>query len=750
VGWVVTHFARLRSASARRSESLPNGGSLVLVAGCRRTRGGIDVVRAGAPIETERPPERAATDASRLWATVAALVYLGLAIWFLRPVLADPTRLLAFPVRVDGREESAIGVLDQAMVVAVAVRNARVLTSRPWDLIGGQLCHPMPDAHTLGEHMFGLGVLAAPGYALTGDPLASYNTALVLTLWIPALAMYAFAWSFTGSPPAALVAGLLFGFLPVRIADLAHPFTHGDLWAPLVLLFWWRLMARGRWRDAFGFAAFVSLQTLESLYSVLECAALLLPFGLWASWRHRTQLRSRAGKVAVAAAIILGVAWLVFGPYLATRATWALLSARGGWLANPRGFWLGGLYYPGSVAFALALVALADRCFRGPRPSRDGGDPRWAVAAGGLLAMWLALAPVRIPGLEAKLPAPLLLARGIVPGLDAIRVPALVGYGFTLACAFLASFGIVALARRPRGRAALAVGALAAVVALAERIHEPLAAMTFARTTDLTVTEVRPDERAIALVRSLDGPIVDLPSPVRRKLGVLRALSEQMLLAAYHGQPTSSCYNSFGAPVTEQVWALADRLPDPRAAEALATMGFTSVVALDRFLPRGRKEALDAAASRAGPGTTGLRTSQSAAGLSAYSLSTAGPALSGWRLLGPSQDPGAPSAVAAGESVELPFAIENTSEVTFRHPSPIAPSTALVRWWRAEGARDLAGETEARLLLPLALAPGDAHVVAARTVAPAEPGEYEVTLVLPAELQRALARTRVRVHPRSG
>ena len=45
-------------------------------------------------------------------------------------------------------------------------------------------------------------------------------------------------------------------------------------------------------------------------------------------WRHRAQLSRRVGRIALAAAIVLGVAWLVFWPYLETRATWAVLATR--------------------------------------------------------------------------------------------------------------------------------------------------------------------------------------------------------------------------------------------------------------------------------------------------------------------------------------------------------------------------------------------------------------------------------------
>src|SRR5690606_23384198 len=111
-----------------------------------------------------------------------------------------------------------------------------------------------PESHTLGEHMLGLGILAALPWALTHDPILSFNVALLLTLWIAGVAMYRLAWHFTGSVPAALVAGLLFEITPRRLADQTHPYIHGDLWTPLALLCLHRALARARWRDVVGFA----------------------------------------------------------------------------------------------------------------------------------------------------------------------------------------------------------------------------------------------------------------------------------------------------------------------------------------------------------------------------------------------------------------------------------------------------------------------------------------------------------------
>ena len=180
---------------------------------------------------------------------------------------------------------------DQTFTMWLVTRNARVLTTRPWDLGGDGQCFPLPRPHTLGEHAFGEGLLAVVPWLLTGDPIATYNAMLVLSLWIPALSMFVLARYWTGSAGAAFVAGLLFAAGPDRIADPAHPFVHGDLWAPLVLLFAHRLFAERTWRAAAALALLTSLAFLESLYQILALVLVLVPYGVALAIRYRRHAR---------------------------------------------------------------------------------------------------------------------------------------------------------------------------------------------------------------------------------------------------------------------------------------------------------------------------------------------------------------------------------------------------------------------------------------------------------------------------
>ena len=170
----------------------------------------------GSPERTLPLPPRA----SRRTAAIAAAVYLGLALWAMRAILPAPASFERSKIRriIQG---------DQKLTAATVTHHARTLVTRPWTFLDSGQCYPAPHSVTLGEHMLGNGLLGVVPYALTGDPILTYNTVVTLTLWIPTLAMYALVYFWTGSVSAAFVAGLLFGMHPGRIGDPVHPYVHG-------------------------------------------------------------------------------------------------------------------------------------------------------------------------------------------------------------------------------------------------------------------------------------------------------------------------------------------------------------------------------------------------------------------------------------------------------------------------------------------------------------------------------------------
>lgn len=527
-------------------------------------------------------------------ATLAALLaYVALALAQLAPVLGDPVRRLPYPALIDDRVRGRyLDRADQALDVFLMARNARLWVSRPWDLAGPGQCAPLSRPHTLGEHLFGEGLLMAPFLSVTGNPILAYNATLVWTMVVPALAMYALALSCTGSAAAAFVAGLLFGFQPLRIVDPTHPSVHGDYWSPLVVLFAARLFATARWRDAVWLALFGLLTLLESLYAVLATVLLLTVLVPFLVRHERRNLRRVLPKLGALAAVGIGAAALVFGPYLATRRAFGLLQGRQPLAFVPADFLRpGGRAFLGMVLLGLVAIGLADR-LRRVRPWL-GFDPRVGFLCAGLFVLWCVVWAVHVPLVGLALPSPLLAIRDVVPGLDAVRALPAVGMGVNLAACVLAAYGALVLLEALSGwRRAAAVAALAGL-AVAEVGLSPLARFSFGATRRLHAYEVPAGGDYLAALRDLPaGAVLDLPygdDPYAE----LVSNPHYLLDAARHGRPVAACYDSFGNPLGPDVQWRVDGFVG--RLDELYALGFRVVVVHDELLAPGWAEAIASA-----------------------------------------------------------------------------------------------------------------------------------------------------------
>lgn len=682
-------------------------------------------------------------------AALASLVYLGLALAVLAPALREPTRFLPYLAALDGepdartprRKLSYLDHRDQQMVVSVVTRNAATLTSRPAQLFGDGQCYPMPRGYTLGEHMIGAGILAAAPWALTHDPILSFNVALVLMLWIAGTTMYALARYFTGSAPAAFVAGLLFELTPRRVIAVSHPYVHGDYWTPLALLFLHRTFVRGGFANAVACSAFATLALCESLYPIVALGLLLAVYAPYLCVRHRDRLRRVAPQLALCAGWLLLVGWLIFGPYLETRATWEILAGRESTLARPSTYLPGRLGFPGFLTTALVLVAIVDR-MRGARPVL-GEDPRLAYLAGALLIIGVTIGRWSIPLLGVDVPSPLALARRFVPGLDAVRALPAIGIGAGLPIAFLAGYGALAVLERVRPRTMVVLLAATVAFVLSSRFHPALARSAFGvPSLRLAAFDARPPEEDIELVRATSGALLDVPFAWQgaRKL----AMSDDLLRVSFSPRPTAACYNSFVSPVQRQIDVLAAGLPGRAAGDALAALGFgTVLLEKEQMLPRERArffEGLRREPKRA----QRLQRIGSTERLVAYRIESPTPVRRDFALLAagaPSAAPDAPLRPADGAPLEVVFV--NGGSATFRHPDPIAPSDLVVRWARSSG--EPVHEERARALLPIALAPGATMTIPFDGVRPPAPGRFVVTVARAGEPGQVLARQTVEV-----
>jgi hypothetical protein len=671
------------------------------------------------------------------------VLYLGVALWAARAILPAPASTLPYAARVADKRFRVIEQGDQHFVAAAVTGNARRFVTAPWDLFENGFCHPMRRAVTLGEHMFGNGLLGVVPWLLTRDPVFTTNAVVVLTLWLPALAMYALVHYWTASPGAAFVAGLLFAIHPNRVVDPGHPFVHGNQWTPLALLFAHRLFVRRRWRDAAGLVLFVGLQLLESFYQVVALAILGGTYGLYLLIRYWRFLPELAPKLLAAGVAVATWAALVLAPYLQARETWGIAGRGFTYLNYVYQFSPGRDAYPGSVVIALGTVALFDR-LRGPRRTRGGEDPRLIYLAAGLVLFWTVVHVLPLPGFGVVLPSLSKSLRQVIPGLEAGRALAFARHGVYLVAAFLAGYGILALtARRGPGVRGLVVGLLAAA-AWAEVFWPRLAVPGFGGPVDWRAYRVRPPAELVRLYgEGGPGGVVDIPMSA----AIPTALAEYVFLSAYHHQPVAACYNSYTVPILQDVEALVARLPDERAAAALHALGFRTLVMHEERLLPGALVAYRQRLARAAAGDPRLVPLGRVGLHVAYRIESGGRVDSTLAALASSV--ASPATVRAAPPTSLvPFTFRNGAPATYRHPEPIEPTPLLVRWRDPSGA--VVAETRVAHLLPIALARGEEAVRWIELPVPAVANELEVSLAPARDPDLVIARQRVHVAAASG
>lgn len=675
---------------------------------------------------------------------LAGVLYLAIAIFWYRAILPDPTGNLPYPAAVHElpsfTDLATLDHADQSMVLATVIQNATSFVAQPFGPLAEGQCYPTERSHTLGEHMFGVGLVAAPIHALTGDPILTYNLMLIVRLWIAAMAMYALTFHFTGNGAAAIVAGAILGLAPVRVVDPAHPYVHGDLWMPLVLLFLHRVFARGGVANALGLTVFSCLLLTESLYSVLAAAILCGLVAVALAVQYRDRLARVGLLLVVPAGLVLVTTYVVFAPYLATRATWEVLGGRESVAASVAEVGFGQLYFPGVVVLALVGLGLGDR-LRGARRTL-GWDPRIVFFTGALLLIWSALGPVPIPGTGILLSSPLAVAKDVVPGLDAVRGLEAVVNGMTVPLALLGGYGSLVLLRAvgaEEGVRSLAVAGLLVLAVLAVRTYDPIARASFGRPLRLHAWLAVPRAEEIELLRaSPAGARLDLPLAFVDGRPTRLRVSSHLLFGSYRPGPSAVCYNSFITPVQPQVAALGSQLPSAPAARALSALGFESVFAhLLRFDDEDRAALL--AGVNASEGRAVLEPIGETERMAAFRLVDSGPSRGDWALL---RAPAfAPREAPFGSTTpvrSVPFTFHNEGDAVFRHPAPLAPSDVTLRVYDTRGHQ--VEVVDERVLLPLALAPGGTLTLDVPTSLPLAPGRYEVELVRAERAGDVLAR----------
>jgi hypothetical protein len=190
---------------------------------------------------------------------------------------------------------------------------AHALPWHPSEIFNGNIFYPEPRTLAYSDSVLLQGLAGAPLIWAGVSQVTTYNWLLLGSIALSGAAMWLYAVELTGSPRAAIIAGIVFALAPFRFDHFHHLELQGAVFIPLTLWGLERALATGRPIYVYGAIASMVLQVLSGIYyAVFLASALLLivPMRLWMlpADRRSALLRYSAPALVVAA--------IVVGPYL--------------------------------------------------------------------------------------------------------------------------------------------------------------------------------------------------------------------------------------------------------------------------------------------------------------------------------------------------------------------------------------------------------------------------------------------------
>jgi hypothetical protein len=327
---------------------------------------------------------------------------------------------------------------------------AHQLPRAPAHLFDANIFYPERRTLAYSETLLLPSLVVAPLQWLGAGPILIYNLVLLSGFAISGVGVALLVRELTGRADAAILAGIVFAFLPYRIDHYAHMQLQQTQCLPFAMWAFHRMSKFGRVRDGVLFGAFTAGQILSCMYYGL----LLIPYMVVVCGTLAFANRVRIVPLLVAAAIVIAAAFPVGKAYLGARK---VVGERGrdevvqgsaqlaDYLGPPQENLVYGKIlapfsrgerrlFPGFIAMALAIVGVGTLAARG-----TSDTVVLAYALGLLVALDVSLG---FNGLTYRVLYDVFLPfRGL-------RIPARNGIIFGFSLAVLAGFGAARIRRR--------------------------------------------------------------------------------------------------------------------------------------------------------------------------------------------------------------------------------------------------------------------------------------------------------------
>lgn len=470
--------------------------------------------------------------------------------------------LLTYPTIVHPSSMARIDSSDGRFSIWNVAWVAHALTTDPRHVFDANIFAPHTGTLAYSEPNLLAGIVAAPIYLVTHDPIAAFNVVVFIFFVASFVSTWALVRHLTGRSGASLVAATAFSFAPCVICRTAEIQLLAVFIFPLGLLAMHRFVERPTWARAAMLGAALGISAWACGYYAIFLGLAMGLAGLWFAKGQPAPTRYWGGLAA--AVVVAGIVVApVIVPYITIRSandvtrTFNPLEAHAysadvmsyvtssayahRWWVDPVQHWTEAhapwfntqgadrkVLFPGLVTVALAIAGIA--AWR----SRIAGF----YAAMAVFGFWLSLGPHA--GLYAWLVK-------IVPFMSMLRAPERAGVLVTMAAAAFAGAGVASLQRRR------ALVWLAPILVL-------LTAADLA--TPWKLAPVGPVSAAEQTLAQLPrGVVVDFPFP--RVSSDFHRHTRAMFRSMWDWQPLVNGYSDYVPPDFYDTAAKISAFPDP-------------------------------------------------------------------------------------------------------------------------------------------------------------------------------------------
>ena len=491
------------------------------------------------------------------------------------------------------------------------------LTSNPLQLFESNAFYPYPSSLAFSEHLTAQAVMASPIYLLSGNALLAQNITVLLTLALAGWAMFLLLREVIGHRDAALIGGLLYAFNGYTLQQIPRLNILSIQWWPLAVLFLYRALRSGRWKDSALFGLFFLLQGLSCTYYLIYFSMMLL---LWIPglflWNRRPREFRNLMRVVVAL-LVAGVVLVVFAiPYLNLFSAFGYQRpmAEGLDLLNyvkpPEGSAFFGwfdfnikpspsVHFLGFISLALVAIGIGTTLMAradAPESSKSNAEARsvrhpffWLTLLTGLIGLVVSLGPIVYVGGREMGPGAYTVLYDYVPLFRGLRSPERIAILVNFAVAVIGAYGAAALLgllRRFGSRTASWLLVAFLIVLPFEHFSGGVRGVGVPTGRDAPEVYRWLAEES---QERLGGPVVELPLyPLRKH----RFYAAYMFYSTYHWRPIVFGRTSFYPPAMEYLaWQLRD-FPDRDSLGLLRWLGVRTIVVHPQLWPepeRGQK-----------------------------------------------------------------------------------------------------------------------------------------------------------------